>query len=90
MNTDYCIKPSTQEPIVPVETVAPTEAATMGETEMIVALETVGDTNEGLPLGLCQGDCDSNGMFMGLCIDGLCSLRVLPNPLSCSFKSFTS
>ena len=64
LHTDFCVKPSTSEPSVTVETTAPTEAATMGETEMIVALETVGDTNEGLPLGLCQGDCDTNGRFV--------------------------
>ena len=61
MSMDYCVKPVTVPPIIPVVTMAPTAADTMAATEMIVALQTVGDDMNGMPLGLCQGDCDTNG-----------------------------
>lgn len=57
---DYCILPPVQVlPDEPTEavTMAPTIAETLAATEMLVALQTVGDSG-GLPLGLCQGDCD--------------------------------
>ena len=57
---DYCVLPPPPEVPELVITLAPTSAATMAATEMIVALQTVGD-NTGNPLGLCQGDCDVDG-----------------------------
>ena len=72
---DYCVLPPTLPPTLsptdPVLSVAATMAATMATTiaptmvqtaaatEMIVALQTVGDGVFGMPLGLCQGDCDA-------------------------------
>jgi len=63
LSMDYCIKPPIEESVQEAEemvTMSPTVAATMAVTEMIVALETVGD-NVDLALGLCQGDCDTDG-----------------------------
>ena len=68
---DYCVlpptMPPTSSPTDPVLSVAatmattmvPTTAQTAAATEMIVALQTVGDGVFGMPLGLCQGDCDA-------------------------------
>ena len=58
---DYCVPPPVPATTEPVVTMAPTIAETMPATEMIVALQTVGDGLFQTPLGLCQGDCDSNG-----------------------------
>lgn len=58
---DYCVPPPVQLPEQPIATMVPTSVATMAATEMIVALQTVGDVNIGFSLGLCQGDCDSDG-----------------------------
>ena len=64
---DYCIMPPPpmekpiEKPIEPLFTMSPTAAATMGATEMIVALQTVGDAVDKMPLGVCQGDCDKDG-----------------------------
>ena len=57
-SVDYCVKPPvimapTTAPM-DMNTMSPTEAMTMADTEMLVALQIVGDNNE-LPLGLCQG-----------------------------------
>jgi hypothetical protein len=57
---DYCIVPPPPEE-EPVFTMSPTSMETMAATEMIVALQEVGDATEGLALGLCQGDCDEDG-----------------------------
>lgn len=58
---DYCVPPPAPPTVEPVVTMSPSVAATMVATEMIVALQTVGDGAFGSPLGLCQGDCDTNG-----------------------------
>lgn len=57
---DYCITPLPEESIelpIALITMSPTMSETAAATEMIVALESVGD-NTGMVLGLCQGDCD--------------------------------
>ena len=56
-SADYCVKPSTEAP-VDMLTMSPTTAATMAATEMIVALQVLGD-DSGMSLGICQGGYNS-------------------------------
>ncbi|CAB9510452.1 expressed unknown protein [Seminavis robusta] len=58
-SVDYCVKPPPTVEEVPPATMSPTTMATAAPTDMVVALQTVGDEPE-MPLGICQGDCDTN------------------------------